>query len=208
MGERPLKHAPAPRKHGETVLRGWPFSRQLTIISTMSHRYVPLASLLGGLLFAGCVIYTEPQDGPPPPPPPPPAAQPAPPAQPGKVGSIGPPNAPPPASKGGAGAINHGRFTSRLIAGEILVVVNGGNCDISIDGTSHGVAAQHKMKVGAGEHTVGCKPDGKPAQSQKVSVAKDELVTVAFDLNNPANTTSVSKPANVAPPVGRPTPTQ
>lgn len=177
----------------------------------MSHRYVPLASLLGALSFAGCVIYTEPQGGPPPPPPPPPAAQPAqpaPPAQPGKVGSIGPPNTPPPASTGGVGAINHGKFTSRLVVGEILVVVNGGNCDISVDGTSHGVANQHRMKVGAGEHTVGCAPEGKAAQTQKVTVAKDELVTVAFDLNNPANTTSVSKPAGVAPPVGRPTPVQ
>lgn len=193
------------------MLKGWLFAPQLTIILTMSLRYVPLASLLGGLLFTGCVIYTEPQDGPPPPPPPPPAAQPAqpaPPAQPGKVGSLGPPNAPPPASTGGVGAIKHGNFTSRLVVGEILVVVNGGNCDISIDDHSYGVSNQHRMKVGAGEHTVGCKPEAKLAQTQKVTVAKDELVTVAFDLNNPSNTTSINKPANVAPPVGRPTPGQ
>lgn len=181
----------------------------------MAHRYLPLASFLGALLFSGCVIYTEPngqnQGNPPPPPPPPHRGQPQnqpPPNQPPKETVSGKlPSAQPQPQPKKEDSI-HGKLISKLSIGKLHVVVVGGTCEIGIDGKSQGVSSKVTTNIGAGDHEVTCQPTGGKLQTQAVSVAKNEEVVVSFDLNNPANTTNVSKPMNVAPPVGRPTPGQ
>ena len=178
----------------------------------MVHRYVPLASFLGALLFSGCVIYTEPQNSPPPPPPPPakagqPASQPA--TTTGKKPGAHSQPQPQPATDDNSGP-RHQDLLARLQGevGQITVVVKGGECLVGIDGVPYGTKSEVSAQAAPGERSVTCQPKVGAVQTQKVKINKGETGTVTFDLANPANNTAVSKPTAVAPPVGRPTPGQ
>jgi hypothetical protein len=177
----------------------------------MVHRYLPFASFLGALLFSGCVIYTEPEDqnqAAPPPPPPPHQAQPAQPPTETVSGKVPSKTQPPAQPQPEPGGLQHNNWLSKVKIGKIVVHVTGGSCDIGIDGKSQGIGTKANTKIGAGDHEVTCQPTGGKLQTESVSVAANEEVTVTFDLANPSNTTNVSKPLDTAPPVGRPTPGQ
>jgi hypothetical protein len=177
----------------------------------MVHRYVPLASIFGALVFSGCVIYTEPTNQPPPPPPPPAKANQGQPGKPGKPATVvyrpgsQPGSQPQPTAQPGPTSI-HQKVIGLLKVGDINVVVANGTCAITVDGVSHGTGSTAAVKVGAGSHEVSCQPAGKPAQKQTVAVKNAETTTVTFDLNNPSNNKNVSMPTGLVPPGGRPTP--
>jgi len=87
---------------------------------------------------------------------------------------------PAPTSQPSVSPAPSGSNAMKTSEGALVAIAIGGSCELSVDGTSHGVRSSLRLKVPAGPHTVSCKLKDGSIRSQRVNVKTDKPGIASF----------------------------